>query len=206
MVQSNADLFDGPAVLCTDFRREATGGLIISWTRASYRYRVLRNLPDAPALSSVFVCVIQPTHEGQLLLGRMSTHTSSPGRIQLPGGLMEPPPLGEPLTLSSLRRHAAIELLEEVGINVPPENLDLFMAGRVTNGNAGFFFTAPALANAFVVRSYTELVKSEQTAGRESEFDDITFISQGTNLDDLDGTPADYLRAVVDKSFASFIG
>ena len=107
-VLANPALFDGPVVLRTKLDQAASGHLVVSWARATYRYRVLRQLQDAPALSSVFVCILQPTQDGRLLIGRMSNSTSFPGQLQFPGGNMEPPPAGQPLTLDDLRRHAIV--------------------------------------------------------------------------------------------------
>ena len=133
-VRANPNLFDGPVVLCTELHQDSAGRLVVSWARATYRYRVLRQLPDAPALSSVFVCVLQPTQDGRLLVGHMSRSTSSPRQLQFPGGNMEPPPAGQLLTVAALRRHAAVELGEEVGIRVADEELDLWLAARVPAG------------------------------------------------------------------------
>jgi 8-oxo-dGTP pyrophosphatase MutT (NUDIX family) len=91
--------------------------------RATYRYRAVRQIPGATALSSVFVCVLQPASDGRLLVGQRSASTSSPGLIQLPGGNLEPSPPGEELTLDTLRRHASTELAEETGVVADPDDL-----------------------------------------------------------------------------------
>src|SRR5699024_3050510 len=108
MVRVNPIIFDGPVVLCTDLSHNSPY-LKIDWSRATYRYRAVRQIPGAPALSSIFVCVLQPTSDGRVLVGHMSKSTSHPGVVQFPGGNLEPPPPGRDLTTSALRRHAASE-------------------------------------------------------------------------------------------------
>ncbi|MEV8045097.1 hypothetical protein AB0P02_14840 [Streptomyces griseoluteus] len=54
-VTANPALFDGPVAALTGFERDGAGGLSVSWTRLTYRYRVLRGLPDAPAVAALFV-------------------------------------------------------------------------------------------------------------------------------------------------------
>ncbi|MFE0513510.1 hypothetical protein, partial [Streptomyces sp. NPDC058964] len=91
-VRANPSLFDGPAVAGLGLEQGERGGLVLSWARTTYRYRTLRLVPGAPSVSSVFVSVAQPAEDGRLLVGRMSPSTAAPGRLQLPGGSMEPPP------------------------------------------------------------------------------------------------------------------
>jgi 8-oxo-dGTP pyrophosphatase MutT (NUDIX family) len=168
-----------------------------------YRYRVLRKNSDAPALSSVFVCVLQPTQEGKLLIGHMSRSTSSPGQLQFPGGIMEPPSTGQPLTVAALRRHAAVELVEETGIRVAEEDLDLWLAARMPNGNVGFFFTAPALPDELIIQQHAALVESEHRHDREPEFSDVALVHSAGDLVAVDGNPADYLGPLVHQYLAT---
>ena len=202
-VLANPALFDGPVVLCTELDQAASGNLVVSWARATYRYRVLRQLQGAPALSSVFVCVLQPTQDGRLLIGRMSNSTSFPGQLQFPGGNMEPPPTGQPLTTDDLRRHAVVELAEELGVQTTIEKLDLWSAVRVPNGNIGFFFTAPSLPDDLLIRRHALLVDTERECGREPEFADVALIRGGDDLTGIDGNPAEYLGPLVSQFFAA---
>lgn len=72
----------------------------------TYRHYALRRVPGATALPSLFVDVLQPTHDGALVTARMSPSTAAPGRWQLPGGSVEPPEDGAPLDTAALRRNA----------------------------------------------------------------------------------------------------
>jgi len=202
MVARNPALFDGPVVLCNDLR-QLSAQLEVSWSRAAYRYRTVRQIPGAPALSSMFVCVLQPTSDGRLLVGRMSASTSSPGLLQFPGGNLEPPPLGQELTNSALRRHAAAELAEETGIHAAPDDLALWAVVRTTNGNVGFFFLAPSLPAQLVLESYASLAVAERSRGREAEFGEVALIADVANLALLDAQPADYLSPLMQRFWAT---
>jgi 8-oxo-dGTP pyrophosphatase MutT (NUDIX family) len=198
MVPANPTLFDGLVVLCSDFR-QISPHLEVSWSRATYRYRTVRQIRAAPALPSVFVCVLQPALDGRLLVGRMSASTSSPGVIQFPGGNLEPPPPGQEITTSALRRHAAAELTEETGIAAAPDELTLWVVARTTNGNVGFFFLAPSLPAEFIRQRHASVVLADRSMGREPEFTEVALVTDAADLALLDGRPADYLWPLVNR-------
>jgi 8-oxo-dGTP pyrophosphatase MutT (NUDIX family) len=204
MVRANPTVFDGPVVLCSDLNHVPLR-LEVSWSRATYRYRTVRLIPSAPALSSMFVCVLQPTSDGRLLVGRMSGSTSDPGAVQFPGGNLEPPPSGRKLDASALRRQAATELAEETGIDASPDDLVLSSGARTSNGNVGFFFLAPSLPVELILRCHAAAVVVERSRGREPEFAEVALVGDVADLDLLEGRPADYLRPLVDR-FAGGLG
>jgi 8-oxo-dGTP pyrophosphatase MutT (NUDIX family) len=197
-VRQNPAMFDGPVVLCSDLR-QLSHGLEVSWCRATYRYRAVRQIPGAPALSSVFVCVLQPTSDGRLLIGQMSASTSSPGLIQLPGGNLEPSPPAEELTIESVRRHASTELVEETGVVADPDDLSLWVAARTSNGNVGFFFLAPSLPALVILERYASMVAADRREGREPEFADVALVRDADDLDRMNSRSADYLRPLLDR-------
>ena len=171
----------------------------ISWSRGTYRYRTVRQIRAAPPLSSVFVCVLQPASDGRLLVGHMSASTSSPGVIRFPGGNLEPPPPGQEITITALRRHAAAELTEETGIAAAPDDLTLWVVARTTNGNVGFFFLAPSLPAEFIRHRHASVVLTNRSMGREPEFAEVALVADAAGLALLDGRPADYLWPLVDR-------
>ncbi|MEU4999368.1 NUDIX domain-containing protein [Streptomyces sp. NPDC021622] len=198
-VQANPSLFDGPAVACTGLEWEAPGSMVLSWARATYRYRALRRVPGAPSVSSVFVAVAQPTDDGRLLVGRMSPSTATPGRLQLPGGSLESPPHEQPLDVVALRRHAARELVEETGVHTRPESLALWLVTRGEHGNVGFLFRSPSRPAQLLHQRFEALVSSETARGQEPELDQIALIRSETELATLGRPPVDYLAPVVHR-------
>ncbi|MGW1926472.1 GDSL-type esterase/lipase family protein [Streptomyces massasporeus] len=73
--------------------------------------------------------MLLPTERG-LVVGRGARTTAAPGRWTLPGGSVEPPDDGQPLDGAALRRDAARELAEELGVRIADGELRLFAVTR----------------------------------------------------------------------------
>ncbi|KOV84647.1 NUDIX hydrolase [Nocardia sp. NRRL S-836] len=190
-------LFDGPVVVCSGLRRDGDT-VQLSWARATYRHFALRRVEGAAVLPSIFVTVAVPTEQGGLLVGRMSRTTAAPGRLQLPGGSMEPPAEAEQLDTEALARHAARELVEETGVDIPVADLRLWTLSRGEHGNIGVYFRAPTQPEARVRERFRATLDAEVSAGREPELCDIVFPRTAADLAVLDGPRVDYLAPILD--------
>ncbi|WP_066975132.1 NUDIX hydrolase [Streptomyces sp. NRRL F-4489] len=199
---ANPSLFDGPAVACVGVERQGPG-LVLAWARASYRYQLLRHIRGAGAWlpSSVYVAVLQPVDELGLVVGRSSPSTAAAGRWTLPGGLVEPPAEGEPLDLAGLRRHAARELAEEIGVHVGNQDLELWAVTRGEHGNVGVHFRAPRLPEPLVRKQFEAVTLAERARGVEPELEQLTTVRTREEVTALRSW-ADYLPQVVNR-FAS---
>lgn len=197
VVRATPSLFDGPAVACMRVKRGDGGGLVLSWARVTYRQFALRWVPGAVGLPSLFVAVVQATDEGDVLVGRMSVSTAAPGRLQLPGGSVEPPAAHNALDERALREHAARELVEETGVGVAPAELTLWGVTCGEHGNIGVFFHAPAQPEAVIRDRFAALVSAEAAAGRVPELREITFVRSGADLAELGGPQVDYLAPII---------
>ena len=118
----------------------------------------------------------------------------------MPGGTVDPPLAGAELTPQSLRRHAALELGEEVGAPGGPLELSVWTAVRCPNGNIGVLFRAPGRPWETLRAGFEELRRSERTADRESEFVEVAVIAKPQDLK-VRQPVADYLPAAVDLFF-----
>ncbi|MFF3967579.1 NUDIX hydrolase [Streptomyces griseorubiginosus] len=196
-VLANPALFDGPVVLCAGLSREGRDDLLVSWSRTTYRYFALRRVPGATVLRSLFVSVIQPTDDGRVLVGRMSRSTAAPGRWQFPGGSVEPPTGDEPLDEGALRRHAALELAEETGVDVPATALTRCLITYGDDGQVGVHYLAPALPAPVLQDRFDALAAAEAARGRDPEFDRIVFVGSPPELPRLEGPHVVYLEPVV---------
>ncbi|MFJ9521850.1 NUDIX hydrolase [Kitasatospora sp. NPDC101801] len=193
-------LFDGPAVACLGVEN-AGAELLLSWARVTYRYRALRRVESCSWLpASVFVTVLQPVTEGGLVVGRSSSATAYPGRWGTPGGSAEPPAEGEVLDLAGLRRHAAQELVEEIGVVADPEDMTVWAVTRGEHGNIGVHFLAPAAPTALVLKHHEVLAEAERTRGAGPELDRLTVVRSVENVKSLAST-ADFLPQVVARYF-----
>ncbi|MFZ4156928.1 NUDIX hydrolase [Streptomyces sp. HNS054] len=188
-VEANPALFDGPTVVCAGVSWKDPETLRLAWYRATYRLFLLRRDPEhGLPVPSVFVSVAQPTDDGRLLVGRGASSTSHPGAWQLPGGTMEPTRTGVALDTECLRRHAARELVEEVGHVVASEALELWTVTRGHHGSVGVHFRAPARPADALTEQYARLVAAETAQGRTPELDRIAFIRSPAELGELGGT------------------
>ncbi|MCT9082774.1 NUDIX hydrolase [Streptomyces fulvoviolaceus] len=196
-VEVNPSFFDGPLAVCAGLDREPSGELVVSWSRTTYRYLALRRVPGATARRSLFVSVMQPTDDGRVLVGRMSSSTAAPGHWQLPGGSIEPPTGRTPLDEAALRRHAAVELAEETGIDTPAEDLTRRLVIHRSDGQIGVHYLAPSRPASQLHERFAALVAEETAQGHDPEFDRIALIGSPAELADLAGPHVVYLEPLV---------
>ncbi|MFG3223942.1 NUDIX hydrolase [Kitasatospora sp. NPDC048194] len=197
-VASRPVLFDGPAVACIAVE-DAGDELLLSWARVTYRYRALRRLESCSWLpASVFVTVLQPVEDGGLIVGRNSGSTASPGRWALPGGSAEPPAEAGALDLAALRRHAAQELVEEVGVTADPEDMTAWGVTRGEFGNIGVHFDAPPVPAELAHKHHEALVEAEAARGAAAELDQLAVVRSAADVTAL-GHHADFLPQVVTR-------
>ncbi|MEV5886023.1 NUDIX domain-containing protein [Streptomyces sp. NPDC052020] len=196
----NPMTFDGPLVASVGLDRPGPGRLTVRWARMTYRHRALRQLRPAEAVpGSVFVTVLLPTEDG-IVVGRGSPATAAPGHWTLPGGAAEPPPPGRSLDVDSLRRHAARELTEEIGLRVPEVGLRLWGLTRGRRfGSLGFHFLAPPVPSTVARHRHAQLGASgfDQAA---VELDKLAMVPTAGHAARL-GPCADYLHQVLGRYF-----
>jgi 8-oxo-dGTP pyrophosphatase MutT (NUDIX family) len=148
LTASQPHLFDGPLVAGTNVTTHPDSGEVtVSWGVTTYRHYLARHAPQPlPYARALYTAVLQPTDDGRLAIGQMNTTTADPGRLQLPGGGIDPPPEGmnvDPLGLSAEARR---ELAEETGIDHGPDQLRLWaIKTGGSHNDIGLFYLAPAL-------------------------------------------------------------
>ncbi|WP_282696608.1 NUDIX domain-containing protein [Streptomyces sp. CC208A] len=199
----NPAVFDGPIAAALGVDRPDTGPLLVKWAPMTYRYRALRRLrPPEQVPGSLYVTVLVPTERG-ILVGRGSPGTARPGCWTLPGGAVEPPAPGRVLDVAGLRRHAARELLEEVGLRVPSGELRLWALARGRRfGSLGFHFVCPATSSELVRRHHAGLPEAPDGHGAGPELDELAFVTSQSEATGL-GPTADYLPQVLHRYFSS---
>ncbi|MFF8381812.1 NUDIX hydrolase [Streptomyces sp. NPDC015661] len=201
--QRNPATFDGPIAAALGVDRSRSGPLVVRWAPMTYRARALRRLrPHHEVPGSLYVTVLLPTDNG-LLLGRGAPSTANPGYWTLPGGAVEPPPPGRGLDVAELQRHAARELVEETGVRVPAEELELWAVTRGERyGSLGFHFASPALSSALVRRRHAGVPVAECEHDMGRELDELAFVASSTEVAGL-GPTADYLPQILGRYFTA---
>lgn len=189
-VRANPHLYDGPAVVCTRLDHSAEE-LVLTWAPMPYRYFTLRRA-GAECAPGLFTAVIQPVDTGGLVVGRTSTATAIPGRVHLPGGVVEPP-IGPDIELdpSDLAYEAARELAEETGLVTPSEHLTLCLVTQADRGNVGVIFRAPVIQEPVLRAGFAAHHARETAAGRPPEFDAVHTVATTHDLATLGGPYAD---------------
>lgn len=181
--EENPALFDGPILLSRGAER-LDRAWTITFSESTYaRYLWLRRA-DSLRAGALYVAVLAQTSDSFLLLGEMAPETTFPGRIQLPGGNVEPQE--PPLDLSAVQLTAVRELAEETGLQVDARSMRLsHLKYGGTNADLGILFKLTldvkldevgrafsahqvALAEAASLSEFTRLVAVEQqTDGQE---------------------------------------
>lgn len=199
-LRANPHLFDGPVVVCAGLRREGPDDLVLTWAATTYRHRALRRVAGGTSwLPSLYVAVVLPVEDGRLLVGRMAPETAAPGQWQLPGGSVEPPDGREPLDEAALRGHAARELAEEVGVEIPPGELSRWLVTRGRKGSVGVLFLAPALPAELLEERFAALTAAEIARGVVPELDRIALVDPASGSSALAGRSVDYLEPVLGR-------
>lgn len=120
-------LFNGPLVACESCDVSADGAVEVTWYRTCYAHYLQRMAPQPVArpARALFCSIALIASSGRLVVGRMSPDTSSPNRLQLPGGNITLDAAGG-LSLPHCAADACQELKEEVGISLDTSALRLW--------------------------------------------------------------------------------
>ncbi|PYC66744.1 hypothetical protein C7C46_30980 [Streptomyces tateyamensis] len=95
-------------------------------------------------------------------------------------------------------RHAAQELVEEIGLVADPEDMRVWGVTRGEFGNVGVHFLAPPVPAALVLKHYEALVEAEVARGACPELDQLAVVRSDQDVTGL-GHYADFLPQVVTR-------
>jgi 8-oxo-dGTP pyrophosphatase MutT (NUDIX family) len=146
--RAHPSLFDGP-IICARGAKIDNGVCRIYWTETSYSYYLYSqaavSVSPMPTVAALFTSVLLSPAANTAILGRMAGHTSTPSRVQLPGGNVELPHDATPLTITTVSGDAVRELHEETGVELSRNDLTLWAVtiGEV-HPNVGVIFRAIA--------------------------------------------------------------
>lgn len=195
-------LFNGPVVACRECERSPSGAIRIDWYETDYAHYMQRVAPSpitTPA-RTIFCSVALRATSGNLLVGRMAENTSSPGRLQLPGGNVVIGRTGL-LSAENCANDACREFQEEVGIALLPTQLDLWrvkVGGRFDD--VGIIYLCDiGMSEHEIQDAFTLHARADREAGVSSEFEELLFVNTGFFGSATAGEWVDYLPIVVNQ-------
>ncbi|MBS2533296.1 NUDIX hydrolase [Catenulispora sp. NF23] len=201
--EANPHLFDGPiiAVRGISWHQESCR---IRWSIDSYASYLWRyatdNVDNASFARALFASVVVLTTTGQLVLGSMAASTAVPGRVQLPGGNVEQPPSGGPLSLDSVSADAVRELWEETGLRLPADGVTLWaVKDSGAFGDVGLLYRATGVTTAQVREAF--LFRSQNRVLPEFTsllLPDLVDRAESSAILDGSVTYVDYLPALLE--------
>ena len=200
--------FNGSLIACQSCEMQSEGRVEIVWYRTCYAHYLQRAVPQpitAPA-HALFSSVGVLSASGSLVVGRMSKRTSSPHRLQLPGGNIGLDATGS-LSLSHCTEEACREFEEEVGISVPSESLKLW---RVKTGgdfdDIGLVFVGRlAMSDIEIEQAFDNHQLALLDRGESPEFDRLMLVRPSSACFSESAECVDYLPGVA-KLLASELG
>lgn len=196
IVSSRPHLFNGRMLACQAIEQNEKQ-VRVDYFETEYAHYLLRehSLFAEHAARSMYASVALVTNCRRLVVGQMATRTASPGRLQLPGGNIEP--TGCRLDTAKCEDVAAKELEEETGIQLSGRDLKLWrIKSGGSNNDVGFIFR---LRNELTTEQVESVFRSHvarcRANGSIPELEKLHFVG---SADELPNAPAvDYLVDVV---------
>jgi 8-oxo-dGTP pyrophosphatase MutT (NUDIX family) len=138
--RENPAMYDGP-ILVVDRVQWVRGECAVWFFESSFSRYLWARTSGAAQAPALFASVLGKTSDGAVLAGEMSANTSTPHRVQLPGGNIERR-ADSAVTVDSACSTAARELREELGLNVPVHDLRLtHVKSGGDHGDVGIIFS-----------------------------------------------------------------
>lgn len=168
-------LFNGKilAIESVKFEKETA---VLKWYQSTYAHYLMskQRVSDVQNCCILYCSIILETTNGNIVLGKMSSTTSTAGKILLPGGNVE---LENGILDNDIcKQNAVRELKEEIGFELFPENLQLLaIKSQGKNGEVGLFFKSKQKYNEVTIRSCFNKYVSNN---KETELSKMYFAKQ----------------------------
>ncbi len=189
--------------------------LYIKVNKTNYKhYLYTINHPDTVAPCKViYTCSALITIDNYIVIGKMNTHTSTPGRLQFAGGGIDASDLeGE---FFNLEKNIKNEIEEEIGITVGRNTASFFPKYLKRKGLNDFWAVMYEYNLNYNVRELNEIFESHvnqlEARGVKPEFSELIFVKRDNEqinqflLEDS-STKVDYLVPILKKYAESQVG
>jgi len=192
-------LFNGPVAACRHCELSPSGEIRIAWYKTDYAHYLQRVAvsPITTPARAIFCSVALRAASGSLLVGRMAGNTSSPNRLQLPGGNVTVGRTGL-LSAESCAEEACREFQEEIGIALLPDELSLWRvkAGGQFDDVGVIFKCEPGRSEREIREAFDLHVQTVRRAGMSSEFEELLFVGTDFFAGGISHEWVDYLPVV----------
>lgn len=200
----NPNLFNGDLVAFQDFTLTKNGHLSINWYLSNYAHYLLRNdtAIGVDYARAIYCSIILKTNSESVLVGQMSGNTSTPERLQLPGGNLD---LGRKETIDDYDciNNAAKELKEETGVHLDVSQLKLWgvkMEGQF--GDVGIIYTNKTpVEEAYILSCFDFHLKQHKENKSLPELSNILFINNNNFANIAAKHKVDYLQTILEDIF-----
>ncbi len=199
-VADRPHLYNGALLGVQSCDARADGGVEIVWFVTSYAHYLQRatSSPVSSPARALFCSLALLSASGSLVIGQMSDRTSSPGRLQLPGGNIDTEPSGH-LSIGHCAQEARREFDEETGVPIDGMPIKLW---RIKTGGAHgdvglIFLCRSALADEDIQGAFAAHLKASDTKGESPEFSRLVLMQPSRFQADDVGPCVDYLPAVM---------
>lgn len=193
------DLFNGPVLACHAIDIRPDGGAEIAWYATTYAHYLQRRAspPIAQPARALFCSVALLSRSGSLVIGQMSTNTSAPLLLQLPGGNID---LGADRVLSPAHcaSEAARELIEEIGVSIEADDLRLWRikTGGAYNDVGLIYVYRSEFDDEAIQNSFARHQESLKAQGKSPEFERLVLIRPASFSQRVGIECVDYLSEV----------
>ncbi|MBW8350256.1 hypothetical protein K0H71_12490 [Bacillus sp. IITD106] len=204
----NPTLRNGTVFTITDIK-ECPDELYMKVAKTDYKHYLytINHLNCEYSCKVIYTCACVITKDNYIVVGKMNSHTSSPGRLQLTGGGLDESDLIN-LTFD-LKRNICKEIQEEMGLDIHSPKIKSLSPKFVKRGGTYDFWAI--MYELLVDYSVKEINNIFQThnknlidKGVEPEFEKLIFIA--LNKKDIDSfieaeqdSMVDYLRPILSK-------
>ncbi|UAC48059.1 hypothetical protein K6959_15970 [Bacillus aquiflavi] len=137
--KQNSSLHNGVVFTITNMKRTPKE-LSVTVAKSDYKHYLytINNKNCEYPCKVIYACAAVITKDRHLVIGRMNTQTSTPGRLQFPGGGIDETDLKG--TILDLQGNMNKEIKEEIGINIHSPSVRSFSPKFLKHGGAHDFW------------------------------------------------------------------
>lgn len=201
---SHPKLFNGNIIAYHDHIYTSENKLKLNWFLTNYAHYLQRSsdINLIKPASAIFCSILLFTSEGTIAIVKMSSNTSVPNKLMLPGGNIEIKN-GKNITISECKENASRELFEELGINILSSQLEFWRLkmGGIFNDVGFIYINKIRITEDYIRSKFSEHLLELNKKNRINEIKEILFINNETKNIMENFEIVDYLPSVIKELY-----